>query len=248
MKGSPTSLHIKYNFMERPQFVAGEVYHIYTRGVEKRKIFMDDKDRLRFVHDLYEFNDLSPANNIWRYFQKLNSKDARHRGGKTRKVLVEILCFCLMPNHYHLLVRQKVKEGITEFMRKLNTGYTNYFNKKYQRVGPLFQGKFKASRVIKEAHALYLPHYIHLNPLDTVMPGWRDKRIKNHKKALAFLDSYRWSSYLDYTGKPNFSSVIFRKFIEEMYGSGTRYRADMKEWLREMDFAELSPILFDDEK
>lgn len=167
--------------MERPQFVNDEVYHIYNRGVEKRDVFTNEKDYFRFIHCLFEFNDTAPAVNLGFHLSKSLLKSDFNR---PREMLVDILCYCLMPNHYHLLIKQHMDRGITEFMRKLGTGYTNYFNLKYDRVGSLFQGKFKAVHVSKEAHFLYLPHYIHLNPLDLRMPEWREKRIRDINGAL----------------------------------------------------------------
>ncbi len=234
--------------MERPTFVNSEVYHIYSRGVEKRNIFTSDKDRFRFVYDIFEFNDKAPALNTG-YHLNLSKSDFNrlNRLRRPRESLVETLCFCLMPNHYHLLLRQKVENGITEFMRKLGTGYTNYFNAKYDRVGPLFQGKFKAVHVHKEPHLLYLPHYIHLNPLDMYMPEWRDRKVKNIRGALGFLESYRWSSYLDYAGKSNFPSVTQRDFILKMYGNSTSidYCEEMQGWLNDFDLISLEGVTFE---
>ena len=224
--------------MKRPPFITNGIYHVYNRGVEKRKVFTSDKDRMRFLHDIYEFNDIAPALNSGYYSQNLLKSDFNR---KSRNLLVEVLCFCLMPNHFHFLLRQRVDGGITEFMRKIGTGYTNYFNTKYKRVGPLFQGKFKAIHVEKEAHLLYLPHYIHLNPLDLKMPEWREQRIKDSKDALAFLAGYRWSSYPDYIGEKNFPSLTQRDFVREIYGSRTSidYRRDMEQWLYAFDPASL---------
>lgn len=238
--------------MERPQFVTDEIYHVYCRGVEKRRIFMNDKDYFRAIHDLFEFNDTAPAQTLYHhltYEVGLHKFEERlwKLERKPRKLLVEILCFCLMPNHYHFLLKQLRDGGITEFMRKFGTGYTNYFNKKYDRVGPLFQGRFKAVHVTEQRHLLYLPHYIHLNPLDTYMPEWREKKIKNVAKALKFLESYRWSSYPDYIGKKNFPSVTQRKFIQEIYGSADpkRHLSDMKEWLNELDIASIQGVILE---
>ena len=168
---------------------------------------------------------------------------------KERKMLVEILCFCLMPNHFHLLLRQIKDGGITEFMRKIGTGYTNYFNTKNDRVGALFQGKFKAVHVQTQSHLLYLPHYIHLNPLDLSMPEWRDQKIRSPKKAMRFLESYRWSSFLDYTGKKNYPSVISKDFLADFYyGSPTSivdYRKDITEWLKNLDISGIQDIILE---
>lgn len=164
---------------------------------------------------------------------------------KPRKLLVEILCFCLMPNHYHLLVRQRVEDGVTEFMRKLGTGYTNYFNIKRERVGALFQGKFKAVHVSNDRHFLYLPHYIHLNPLDLYQPEWRDQQLRSATKALVYLSSYRWSSYRDYIGMKNFPSVTQNR--ELIFGSRTSedYRRDIAEWLRDFDLEPMQEVLLE---
>ena len=241
--------------MERPKFVTGEIYHVYSRGVEKRKIFMNDKDYFRAVHDLFEFNDIAPTMNSGYFYGRslhtpstnLLKSDFNRLERKPRKLLVEILCFCLMPNHYHLMLRQKVDSGITEFMRKFGAGYTNYFNVKYDRVGHLFQGKFKAVHITKQSHLLYLPHYIHLNPLDIKMGEWRNKKIRSVPSALKFLESYRWSSYLDFIGKKNFPSVTQRDFLLKIYGSPTSidYRRDLKEWLEDFDLLSLDGIMLE---
>ncbi len=215
--------------MKRPQFTTGEIYHVYNRGVEKRDVVRNDKDRVRFVHDLFEFNDTLPTLNAgYRYTQKSAPR-------RPRNVLVDILCFCVMQNHYHLLLRQVKENGVTLFMRKFGTGYTNFFNTKYKRVGPLFQGTFKAVHITEEAHLLYLPHYIHLNPLDMYMPQWRLGKISNTAKALEFLNSYRWSSYLDYIGKKNFPSLTQRGFLLDFYKSRPdeeiSYYNELTEWL-----------------
>jgi putative transposase len=155
--------------MIRPVFINDELYHVYNRGVEKRDIFMDEADRYRFVHNLYEFNDENPASNVSYYFDKRSGtvQPIIHKGRReSRNPLVDILVFTLMPNHFHLLLRQKKENGISRFMQKLGTGYSMYFNKKHERVGGLFQGKFKAVHVNEEAHFIHLPHYIHTNPLE----------------------------------------------------------------------------------
>ncbi|MDP3800508.1 MAG: transposase [bacterium] len=219
--------------MKQPQFANGEIYHIYNRGVEKRVTFLNQKDYMRFADNLFVFNDAIPVLNLG---YDLENNDIDY--GKTRKLLVEILAFCLMPNHFHLLLRQKVDEGITKFMRKLGTGYTNYFNKKYSRVGPLFQGIFKSVLIKRQAQLTYLPHYIHLNCLDITMPEWRSKNLRDKEKALNFLDSYRWSSYLDYTGKSNFPHILSKA----LYRSSTsiEYKIEIGKWLDDLNIGILA--------
>lgn len=217
------------------------LYHLYNRGVEKRKIFMDDEDYLRFIHDLFEFNDENPALNLTYHITYKQSKEVGlpkiERGA--RKMLIELLVFCLMPNHFHLLVIPKVERGITEFMQKLGTGYTNYFNKKYERVGPLFQGRYKMAVIKNESYFIHLPYYIHLNPLDLIEPKWRKGEIKNREKAAKFLENYRWSSYPDYISKKNFPSVTQREFLTEFTGGPENYKKDTLKWLKDLDWENL---------
>lgn len=221
------------NYMKRPQFETGEIYHIYNRGVEKRKIFLKDEDYFRFIHDLFEFNDIIPAGKFFIF----GGSTSEYVGTEKRKreLLVEILAFCLMPNHYHLLLRQLQNKGITKFMKKLDTGYAMYFNKINKRVGPLFQGIFKAVLIDKQAQFYHIPYYIHLNPLELIMPNWKEEGIKDFQKAEQFLESYRWSSYLDYIGKKNFPSVISDKFLNEVWGGSQKYKSDFKNWLKDFD-------------
>jgi len=211
-----------------------EVVHVLNRGVDKRKIFLDEQDYFRFVHDLFEFNDVSSVNTTFYTFKRNNDVGRRKIEKKPRKLLVNILAFCLMPNHYHLLLMPKVQNGIALFVKKLNGGYAKYFNAKYERSGALFQGKYKRIVVEKEAHFIHLPYYIHLNPLDLITPEWRNRKINNFSKTIKFLNSYRWSSHLDYTGQKNFPSVTQREFPLKFFGSHEQYERCIEEWLKDL--------------
>lgn len=223
--------------MQRPNPTNGEIYHIYNRGVEKRRVFLNDEDRFRFIHDLFEFNDVEPAPNLAYHIGHKQSKEVGlpKVGRKKRRLIVELMAFCLMHNHYHLIVRQKIDNGITEFMRKLGTGYTNYFNQKYQRVGPLFQGKYKIVHLITEAHFIHLPYYVHLNPLDFITPSWRERKIENYKETISFLKKYRWSSLPDYLGEANFPSVTQRDFLMHFFDGPKNYQKSIFGWLKHLN-------------
>ncbi len=169
-----------------------EFWHLIGRGVDKRDIVLDDKDRVRFIHDLYVFNDLNPTPNFVLH--------RRHEVVRKREELVNIHAFCLMNNHYHLLVTECIEGGIPLFMKKLNMGYTKYFNERNERSGALWQGKYKKVLIERDAHFLYIPFYIHLNPLDYTHPKWRKGDVKKTHDALESLVGYRWSSHLDYLG------------------------------------------------
>lgn len=236
--------------MQQPIFVNNQIYHIYNRGVEERNIFLDNQDRFRFIHDLFEFNDEASVVNIYyklnrfHEFQSYEVKPRKIERG-TRKLLVEILVFCLMPNHFHLLLRQLKENGIVKFMQKLGTGYTMSFNQKYKRSGSLFQGTYKAILVEKDAHFLHLPYYIHLNPLDLKFPEWRNREIKNYKEVMNFLENYRWSSFLDYIGKKNFPSVTQREFFNEFFEGPEQYKKDSLKWLKEMYLEEIKDLILE---
>ncbi len=212
---------------------------------------MDDKDRYRFIHDLFEFNDYNPANTSSHHFYKqygdLRSREIRNKERKRepRKLLVDILAFCLMPNHYHLLLSPRVEDGIVKFMRKLNIGYAKYFNEKYQRVGALFESRYKSVLVENQAHFIHLPYYIHLNPLDLVASEWRERKINNLNKALDFLNKYKWSSHLDYSGQKNFPSVTSREFLLEIFGGEGGYRKSVKKWLNELAVEKISDFILE---
>ncbi len=228
---------------EKRKVAAGTICHVMNRGVDKRKIFMQQGDYFRFIHDLFEFNDTAPVNNLTYFFEK-NPKDiARpYIERKPRELLVEILAFCLMPNHYHLLLKPRFDDGVTKFMKKLNMGYAKYFNEKYKRSGALFQGRYKSVAVVNEPHFIYLPYYIHLNPLDLVTPEWREQTLRNPEKAIKFLETYRWSSHLDYAGQKNFPSVTQRNFLTECFGGPARYKPSIEQWLHDLSIDDIQHL------
>jgi putative transposase len=140
------------------QYVKGGIYHIYNRGIEKRTIFTDEKDYEVFLSYLEDaLHPKIPA----------KSKGSTHKIKKFTKE-IELLSFCLMPDHFHLLVKQLNDRGIDTFMQSILVRYTMYFNRKHKRSGTLFQGKYKAALVLNDPHVLHVSRYIHLNPLEFV--------------------------------------------------------------------------------
>ncbi|PJE64661.1 MAG: hypothetical protein COU90_02365 [Candidatus Ryanbacteria bacterium CG10_big_fil_rev_8_21_14_0_10_43_42] len=208
--------------MKRPIFANGEFYHIYNRGVEKRVIFQDKGDYFRFIYHLHELNRPESAEN-YRY-KKSSFQLHEVKPREKESSLVNIYAFCLMPNHFHILLSQVADNGISVFMQKLGTGYSMFFNKKYKRVGSLFQGTFKAVHVTNNEYLYYLPHYIHLNPLDLASKN-------KQKDNLTFLSSYKWSSYMDYMGKKNFPSLLAMEQIREVFSTPDEYTASLNDWV-----------------
>lgn len=162
-------------------FVNNNFYHVFNRGVEKRSIFSTNQDRNRFLETLfyYQFSGPKPKFSTYKRFK---SQDF----DKNPKI-VEIICYCLMPNHFHLLLRQLNDGGIQEFIRKVSNSYTKYFNTKNDRVGHLFQGEFKAVAIQTDEQLIHVSRYIHLNPF-----------VSNLVKDLKY---FNYSSYLDFIGE-----------------------------------------------
>ncbi len=234
--GPRTFSYLHLYIMSRIQFENNNFYHVFNRGTEKRRIFQDNSDYVRFIHYLFEFNDKNNISNVIRRVGKEKYIQEDVRGptsniNKHRDLLVDVVCFCLMPNHYHLLLRQKVDGGISKFMQKLGTGHTMYFNERYERNGVLFQGKFKAVHVETDEQLTHLSRYIHLNPVELKEPNWKEKGIKNKSDVFRFLENYRWSSYPDYIGKKNFPSVINKKFLDQYFDDPRDYEKFVKDLL-----------------
>ena len=205
-----------------------EIYHLLNRGVEKRNVVLDEADHIRFVHDLYAFNDRNDVDPNHRF---------RNLPVTSREPLVELHAFCLMPNHYHLLVSELQEGGISLFMRKLNMGYAKYFNEKYDRAGVLWQGTFRKILISRDAHFLHVPYYIHLNPLDLAVPEWRTGKVKNESEVFDYLNTYRWSSYLDYSGVKNFPSIIDQDLLSDTLGSAAKQRQVIKDIVTHAELA-----------
>lgn len=208
-------------------------FHILNRGVEKRKIFLGNSDYRRFVDNLRDFNDLNNA---------LSYKDRCHLAlrepsglgvKKKKKEIIDILCWCLMPNHFHILTSEKINKGNSVFSQKLTSGHTQCFNLKNDRSGVLFQGRTKIIRLERNEHFMYLPYYILSNPIKLIEPSWKENGIKDFKKVVEFLEKYRWSSYLDIIGKNNFPEIINKKLFYEVYDTDEkRFKNDFIEWLK----------------
>ena len=152
--------------MKKPKLVNGEFYHIYNRGVDKRNVFIDDYDLERFFQGMDEFNTVNPIGSLY----ESSFLDQSVRAKRKNKSLIKFIAYCLNPNHYHFILQQITDGGITEFMKRLNGGYTWYFNNKYKRSGALFQGRFKAVHVDTNKYLLHLSIYVNLNNLVHNLP------------------------------------------------------------------------------
>jgi len=187
---------------------------VYNRGSEKRTIFQSHRDYISFLSRAKE---------------------------NANKFSIEIISYCLIPNHFHFLLKQTTDVSIARFMNAIQLGYAKYFNTKYKRVGPLFQGRFKAKNIESDEYLLQLTAYIHNNPLTTLADSGNTKDSRNHIHRI--LMEYPYSSYTEYIqptanmlSKPN--SIL--EFFSTTYPQ-LSYKAFVEEY--EPDYEVIRPIL-----
>ena len=209
----------------------GEFYHIYNRGVDKRNVFEKPNDYNRFLFLLYLCNSFEPVDLQKLFRQKKTFSEIFSL--EIDKKLTTIGAYSLMPNHYHLLLRETSKNGISKFMQKLSTAYSMYFNIKRQRTGALFQGRYKARHIDNDNYLKYLFAYIHLNPIKIIQRNWKEKGIENLSAAKKFLKDYKYSSYHKYIGisYPQ-DSVVNKAEFPEYFSSTRNFASFVDEWLQ----------------
>ena len=204
-----------------------ELYHVFNRGTEKRTIFENQRDYQRFIVNMVLFNsELEPPRNISRYginpaCQKIPTDP-----------LVKIHTFTLLPNHFHLELEQTATSGIAKFMHKLEMGYSHFFNLRHSRSGNLFQGQYKMVMGDTDAYYLYLPLYIHLNPLE-LLPSeryWKEAGVQNKDESIRFISNYPWSGLQEYLRAGTFP-FLSHDVIDRLYPSATDWIQAIREWL-----------------
>ncbi len=214
------------------EFAPDSYYHIYNRGVARQKIFLDDQDYKTFLSYL----------KLYLTFPNLQGptlKVAPSRILKNFYEEIKLLAYCLLANHFHLFVFQKDMNGITNFMRSLITKYSIYFNKKYKRVGPVFQGNYKAVMVKTENQFIYLSKYIHRNPLPT-LPTRLDL------EGLEGLEGYKYSSYINYLGLINQTWLDTSEILSyfSKFNTGESYKKFVEE-VDETDLIRIKDLMLD---
>ena len=181
-------------------FAVGETYHLYNRGAHKQSIFVTDTDYRRFLLLLHLANNIEgiELREILKKYKGLPFTDI-FTGEKPDKSLVDVYAYCLMPNHFHLVLQEKGEGGITKFTRKVLTGYSMYFNIVHGHSGILAQGAFKSRHVSNDSYFRYIFAYVHLNPLSLSYKDWEKRGISDIKGARRALHSYHYSSFYDYS-------------------------------------------------
>ena len=213
--------------IRKTSFYENGFYHVYNRGVEKRDIFLDEKDYPAFTGILKTYLSEEVENAL--QGRALQAKRIRkHKLGEE----VSLVAYCLMPNHFHLLLQQRFSTSITNFMRRVLTAYSMYFNERYDRVGSLFQGRFQAKEVTTDDYLLHLTRYIHRNPVEAKIV-----KIQN-------LEKFKWSSYPNFLGAAESGWVKSKAILD--YFSSVDNKKDYRNFV-EFESEEIlpAPLLFD---
>ena len=212
--------------MERKfKFSEGEYYHVYNRGVDKRDIFLVGDDSRRFQKLLFVANSTKAVE--MRLVKNLPLEKI-----EIGEKIAAVGAYCLMPNHFHILVKEITQGGISSLMSKLSTGYSMYFNTVNKRTGSLFQGAFKAEHVDNDEYLKYLYSYIHLNPVKLIDPTWKEVGIRDAEKSRQYLERYHHSSYPDYLGVDREEKLILSKAdFPEYFDKPKEFTEHTNDWL-----------------
>lgn len=212
-------------------FAIGEWYHCYNRSIEKRIAFEDPRDYHRFLELLYLANDELPLRRDGIGIRKFEEVLNLPRGKK----LVIIGAFCLMPNHFHLVLKEVSEGGITSFMRKLGTAYTLYFNARHERVGNLFLKPFRSLHVSSDRYFQHLINYVHCNPAGLYEPGWKTSHVVDSQFLGGHIAVYPYSSISAHAGAQTplrtildaeVFSIVRTVSIQKMLQEARHYVAD----------------------
>jgi len=225
--------------MRKIKFNIGDIYHIYNRGVEKRNIFNNDSDKWRFLQGMFLFNDKGSSLNVLYQIERENKgkmnfnllREFIKKNKSNKDPLVKIMADCLMPNHFHFIIQEIRENGISQFMQKLGTGYAKYFNTKYNRVGSLFQGPFRAVKIENDEYLKYLLVYLNvINPGQLVEPNLKEVGIKDINEIINFAENYDWSTNKEYLGTRD-SIIIDKGLLGKIFFNSEEYKKLAKECL-----------------
>ena len=192
--------------------VAREIYHVFNRSVARQPIFLSQR-HYRHIVELINFYRFEKPPIRYSYFDRLNKEQKEifiKLNMQNKKPMISILAYCLMPNHFHFLLKPTTDTAVSAFMRNLQNSYSKYFNTKHKRSGSLFQSMFKAVRIETEEQLIHVSRYIHLNPVSSSVIHIKD------------LERYPWSSFNAYlTGK----KFVEPDIILKLFSSPAAYKS-----------------------
>lgn len=206
--------------MRTTPIAPGEYYHVFNRGNNKQQIFLDNRDWIRFLFLILHLQSPTTFFNMSRdvnYYVKHSvfniAEDEIYEIVKNRTV--ELISFCLMPNHFHLILKEFSEAGISQYMQRILNGFTKYFNTKYKKSGHLFQGPYKIVHVEDNEQLLHLSSYIHRNPRE--LKQWRQRE-----------NEYPWSSHQDYYDENRWGPLLSQSIILDQFEDKNEYHQFMK--------------------
>ena len=213
----------------------GDIFHVYNRGNRKARIFRDINDWWRFLKILRFFNDQNSSHNFFSQLNSIIKSGSRHfdwpKELEQQIPLVRILGYCLKDNHFHLLLQEIIAGGISKFMQKLGDGFTNYVNLKYDEVGSVFQGSYKAKAIIGGMENLqYMDTYIQVFNVFEDYPGGIEKALEEFDEAFEFAMDNPFSSLGESWGRRNLG-IIDRGILKDMYSDLKAYKEFVRDAL-----------------
>ncbi len=226
------------------KFGEGEFYHVYNRGVDKRDIFPGNLFLQRFYESLYLFNDKNYQRKRGDVFEKAFQLARSAAFFVDRVRFVSIVAFKLMTNHFHIVLREERENGVSEFMHRIGTGYTNFLNLDFNRSGSLFEGPFKAVHIQSDAQLEHVIRYAHLNELDRHGIPWREGKVEDWDRVLAILDADKYSSHGVYCGREQELPVVDLDLAYGFFPNPDEYREFLRSW-SQSDIDLLPPSSFD---
>jgi len=219
--------------------VEDEYYHIYNRTISNISKFKDRGNAERLILTFLIANS-TKSGDAFQYLR--NNKNASKE--KIIKILnkgeklTDILCYAVMPDHYHLLLKETRKNGIVNFIHRCNTSIAKYLNTKSERKGHIFESRFKSKHIDSNEYLLHLSLYIHLNPLDFLAgKEWREHGIKNWNDSKKYLLDYPWSSLNSFINDYKNPILSGTEIITEQFNSSPeKYESFLKEWSKEENY------------
>ncbi|MEK7575533.1 MAG: transposase [Patescibacteria group bacterium] len=208
--------------MRSHNFIEGEFYHIYVHGIGGLKIFQEEKDYKRFLTLLFSANGINIIPRLDRKIDLNLVWDIINNKINLGNPLVDIVCFSLMPTHFHLLLRERKDGNISKYLHKILVSHSKYFNIKYERRGHLFESNFHSRHIDNNDYFLVTSCYIHKNSKD--LPGWKNKE-----------DKYPWSSYQDFISENRWQHLLKKDIIDSQFKNSKEYKNFIEEHYKDED-------------